>query len=50
MKGHPHKKSFGTNNYGKSSVTVSAIDSWNKMGETALKDFKLSKIKWLLTE
>ena len=31
MKGHLHKKSFRTNKFGKFSVTVSAIDSWNKM-------------------
>ena len=53
IKGHLHKKSFRTNNFGKFSVTVSAIDSWNKiqdqMGEIALKDLRPSKIKWLLT-
>ena len=51
--GHLHKKSFRTNNFGKFSVTVSAIDSWNKiqdqMGEIALKDLRPSKIKLLLT-
>ena len=31
MKGHLHKKSFRMNNFGKFSVTVSAVDSWNKM-------------------
>ena len=53
MKSHLHKKSFKTSNFGKFSVTVSATDSWNKMkdqmGEIALKDFRPSKIKWLLT-
>ena len=41
------------NNFGKFSVTVSAIDSWNKiqdqMGEIALKDLRPSKIEWLLS-
>ena len=53
IKDHYHKKSYGTNNFGKFSVTVSAIDSWNKirdqMGEIALKDLRPSKNKWLLT-
>ena len=53
MKGHLRKKSFRTNNFEKFSVTVSTIDSWNKMqdqmGEIALKDFGPSKIKWLHT-
>ena len=53
MKGHLHKKSFRANTFGKFSVTVSAINSWNKMqdwkGEIALKDLTPSKIKWLLT-
>ena len=53
IKGHHHKKSFGSNNFGKFLVTVSTIDSWNKtqdqMGEIALKDFRPSKIKWLFT-
>ena len=31
MKDHPYKKSFRTNNFGKFSVTASAIDSWNKI-------------------
>ena len=51
IKGHLHKKSFSTNNFGKFSVTLSVIDSWNKiqdqMGEIALKDLRPSKIKWL---
>ena len=42
IKGHLHKKSLWTNNFGKFSVTVSAIDSWNKiqdqMDEIAPKD------------
>ena len=53
IKSHLHKKSFRTNNFGKFSVTVSAIDAWIKiqdqMGEIALKDLRPSKIKWLLT-
>ena len=54
MRGHLHKKSFRTNNFGKFSVTVSANDSWNKMqdqmSEIALNDLRPSKIKQLLTE
>ena len=42
------------NNFGKFSVTVSAIESWNKMqdqmGEMALADLRPSKIKWLLMD
>ena len=53
IKDHLHKKSFRKNNFGKFSVTVSAINSWNKiqdqMGEIALKDLRPSKIKWLFT-
>ena len=49
VKGHLHKKSFRTNNFGKCSVTESAIDTRNKMqgqmDEVALKDFRPSKIK-----
>ena len=49
-----HKKSFRTNNFGKFSVTVSAMDSWNKMqdqmGDIALKDVRPSKMNWLLTK
>ena len=41
------------NKFGKYSVTVSAIDSGNKMydqiGKIALKDLRPSKIKWLVT-
>ena len=54
IKGHLHKKSFRMNNFGKFSVIVSTIDSWNKiqdqMGEIALKYLRPSKIKWLLTK
>ena len=54
VKGYLHKKSFRRNNFGKFSVPVSAIDSWNKMqdqmGEIALKDLRPSKIKWLSTD
>ena len=53
IKGHLHKKIFRANNFEKFSVTVSAIDSWNKIqdqsGEKALKDLRPGKIKWLLT-
>ena len=53
IKGYLHKKSFRMNKFGKYSVTVSAIDSWNKMydqiGKIALKDLRPSKIKWLVT-
>ena len=41
-------------NFGQISVSVSVIDSWNKMEvqvvEIALKDLRPSKIKWLLTD
>ena len=54
VKGYLHKKSFRRNNFGKFFVTVSAIDSWNKMqdqmDEIALKDLRSSKIKWLPTD
>ena len=40
-------------NFGQISVSISVIDSWNKMEvqvvEIALKDLRPSKIKWLLT-
>ena len=53
IKGYLHKNSFRANNFGKFPVTVSAIDSWNKIqdqvGEIALKDLRPSEIKWLLT-
>ena len=53
MKGHLYKKPF-RNKFGKFSVIVSAIDSWNKMqgqmSEIALKNIWQSKIKWLLTD
>ena len=53
IKVHLHKKYFRTNNFGKFSVTLSAIHSWNKfqdqIGEIALKDLRPSKIKWSLT-
>ena len=49
-----HKKSFRTNTFGKFSITVSVIDSWNKMqskvGEIALEDLRQRKIKLLLTD
>ena len=49
VEGHLPKKSFRTNNFGKLSVTVSAIDLWNKvqyqMRDIALKDHRPSKIK-----
>ena len=48
------KAIFRTNNIGKFSVTISVIESWNKMesqmGEIALKDLRPSKIKWFLTD
>ena len=41
MKSHLHKESFRENNFGKFSVSVTAIDSWNEMqgqmGEMTLK-------------
>lgn len=48
MKDDLHRKSFRTNNFRKFSVTISAIDTWNKIqgqiGEIALKDLRPSKI------
>ena len=53
MKSHLHKNSFRTINFGKFSVNVRTIGSWNKiqdkMGEMALKYLRPSKNKWLLT-
>ena len=53
MKDDLHKKSLRTSNFRKLSVTISAIDTWNKiqgqMGEIALKDLRPSKIKRLPT-
>ena len=45
-------KSFCTNSYGKSSITVNAIDTWNKaqtsLAYTILKDLKPNKIKAII--
>ena len=53
MKEHLHKKFFRTN-FVKFSITVSAIDSWNKiqsqMCDIALKEIEPSQIKWLLID
>ena len=46
------KPSFRTNLYGKSSITVNAIDAWNKaqtsLGDTNLKDLTPNKIKTII--
>ena len=46
------KPSFRTNLYGKNSITVNAIDAWNKaqtsLGDTILKDLTPSKIKTII--
>ena len=43
-----HKKSFRANDFGNFSVTVSAIDSWNKMqvqmGVITLKNCRTNKV------
>ena len=43
------KPSFRTNLYGKNSITVNAIDAWNKaqtsLGDTILKDLTPNKIE-----
>ena len=48
------KLSFRTNLYGKNSITVNAIDAWNKaqtsLGDTILKDLTPSKIKTIITK
>ena len=46
------KPSFRTNLYGKNSITVNAIDTWNKaqisLGKTILKDLTPNKIKTIM--
>ena len=46
------KPSFRTNLYGKNSITVNAIDAWNKaqtsLGDTILKDLTPNKIKTII--
>ena len=46
------KPSFRTNLYGKKSITVNAIDAWNKaqtsLGDTILKDLTPNKIKAII--
>ena len=46
------KPSFRTNLHGKKSVTVNAIDAWNKaqtsLGDTILKDLTPNKIKTII--
>ena len=46
------KPSFCTNLYGKNSITVNAIDAWNKaqtsLGDTILKDLTPNKIKTII--
>ena len=48
------KPSFGTNLHGKSSITVSAVDAWNKIqtvfGNVILKNITTIQMKTLLTE
>ena len=53
-KDHLYKRSYRTNAYGKFSVKISAIESWNKvqdqMGEISLKLLSPGEIKTLLKE
>ena len=46
------KPSFCTNLYGKNSITVNAIDAWNKaqtsLADTILKDLTPNKIKTII--
>ena len=46
------KPSFRTNMYGKNSITVNAIDAWNKaqtsLADTILKDLTPNKIKTII--
>ena len=46
------KPSFRTNLYGKNSITVNAIDAWNKaqtsLADTILKDLTPNKIKTII--
>ena len=46
------KPSFRTNLYGKNSITVNAIDAWNKaqtsLGDTILNDLTPNKIKIIM--
>ena len=48
------KPSFRTNLYGKNSITVNAIDAWNKaqtsLGDTILKDLTPNKITAIITK
>ena len=48
------KPSFRTNVHGKNSVTVNAIDAWNKaqtsLGDTILKDLIPNKIKTIIVK
>ena len=45
------KKSYRMNDFGKFSVNISVVDSWNKIqvqvGEKTLKDLRPSKSQWL---
>ena len=46
------KPSFRTNLYGKNSITINAIDAWNKpqtsLGDTIVKDLTPNKIKTII--
>ena len=48
------KPSFQTNLYGKNSITISAVNAWNKIqtafGAVILKNWTTSQIKTLLTK
>ena len=48
------KPSFQTNLYGKNSITISAVNAWNKIqtafGDVILKNLTTSQIKTLLTK
>ena len=43
---------IGTNLYGKNSITINAIDTWNRgqisLGDTILKDLTPNKIKTIM--
>ena len=52
--GQLFKPSFRTNLYGKNSITISAVNAWNKIqiafGDVILKNLTTSQIKTLLTK
>ena len=52
--GKLYKPSFRTNLYGKNSITISAVNSWNKIqiafGDLILKNLTTTQMKILLTK